>query len=316
MLGQARLIRRAIVVVAALVMAVVLAGCNGTDPVAPEAPFHPVGTWTGKRWATIEPTLGKTMDLASANLCQQGANACMNAVVGEMTRRIDALGCSHLAPFAVMYRQVSRDVRTAAYADQYKVPAYVVHLDSVFATYYFHAIDEWRAGDRSAVPQVWRMAFSAAQGQQVSTLGDMLLGMNAHISRDLAFALANVGLKEPGGTAVPDVVAVNKAIVSSQPQMIAQIKARYDGNLNLKADVPKNVSLKLVPQIISRWRLEAIQNARDLINARTPAERLEVETRIDDVATLRSLLIWKETALKHPVKDNAARNAYCAAHNH
>jgi Family of unknown function (DUF5995) len=309
-------LRRGIVAVAAVLVAVALAGCNGTDPVAVEAPFHPVGSWTGEQWATIEPTLGKTMAVASSNPCQRGTDSCMNAVVGEMTRRIDALGCSHLTPFAVMYRQVSRDVRTAADADQYKIPAYVVHLDSVFATYYFHAIDKWRSGDKSAVPQVWRMAFSAAQGQQVSTLGDMLLGMNAHISRDLAFALANVGLKEPGGTAVPDVVAVNKAIFSSQPQMIAQIKTRYDGSLNLKADVPKNVSLKLVPQIISRWRLEAIQNARDLINARTPADRLEVETQINDVAALRSLLIWKETALKHPVTDNAARNTYCAAHNH
>lgn len=296
-------------------VAVVLAGCNGTDPVAVEAPFHPVGNWTGEQWSTIEPKLGGTMALTSSNLCQRGANACMNAVVGEMTRRIDALGCSHLAPFAVMYRQVSRDVRTAAYAGQYKVPAYVVHLDSVFATYYFHAIDEWRSGDKNAVPQVWRMAFSAAQGQKVSTLGDMLLGMNAHISRDLAFALANVGLKEPGGSAVPDVVAVNKAIFNSQPAMIAQIRARYDGSLNLKADVPKNVSLKLVPKIISTWRLEAIQNARDLINAHGAAQRLEVETRIDDIAALRSLLIWKETALKHPARDNAARNAYCAAHS-
>jgi hypothetical protein len=77
-----------------------------------------------------------------------------------------------------------------------------------------------------------------------------------------------------------------------------------------------HISRALVPQIISRWRLEAIQNARDLINARTPADRLEVETQINDIAALRCLLIWKETALKHPAKDNTARNAYCAAHNH
>jgi hypothetical protein len=314
-LGQAQLSVRSLMAAAAVLVTLALAGCNASEPLAVEAPFNVVGHWTGSQWAKLEPTLGGAMNLKSSNLCQRGADACMNAVVDEMTQRINALGCSQLAPFAVMYRQVSIEVRASAEAHRYRVPAYVVHLDSVFATYYFRALDEWRSGNRNAVPQVWRIAFSAAEGQRVSTLGDMLLGMNAHISRDLAFALASVGLKEPGGSGVPDVVAVNKDIFRSQAPMVALIKARYDGNLNLAADLPKHVSLSLVPEIIARWRLEAIANARDLINARTPAARLEVETRINDVATLRSLLIWRETSLKHPTSTNATRNAYCSAHD-
>jgi hypothetical protein len=79
---------------------------------------------------------------------------------------------------------------------------------------------------------------------------------------------------------------------------------------------PRPSARSAVPQIIPRWRLEAIQNARDLINARMPADWLEVETQINDIAALSSLLMWKETALTHAAKDTTARNAYCAAHNH
>ena len=142
---------------------------------------------------------GGQLDPSSSNICESGEPACMDAVVDEMSRRIAALGCSHLAPFATMYRQVSAEIRASVDARRYADPAYVAHLDSVFATFYFHALDSWRAGRRNQVPQAWRMAFSAADNGQVSTLGDMLLGMNAHISRDLPFALASVGLRYPDG---------------------------------------------------------------------------------------------------------------------
>lgn len=236
----------------------------------------------------------------------------MDAVVAEMNRRIDALGCSHLAPFATMYKWVSNEVLISMGTRRYRDPAYVAHLDSVFATFYFHAIDSWRAGDRSAVPQAWQMAFSAAQHQRVSTLGDMLLGMNAHISRDLPFALASIGLTEPGGVdADPDVVAVNGDIFRSETPMMAQIKKWFSPDLSPPAGLPKWLTPSKVPEVIAQWRLEAIANARDLINAKSVPARAQVETRIDDEAALRSLLIYKATALSNPGTANAARNAYC-----
>jgi uncharacterized protein DUF5995 len=293
-------------------MATALSACNGTVPLAAQPPFPVIGHWTSAAWRSIGPRLGGPLDLASADVCQSGRPACMNAVVEEMDRRIDALGCSHLAPFATMYKWVSDEVRTSVGTRRYRDPAYVAHLDSVFATLYFHAIDSWRTGNRREVPQAWQMAFSAAQNQRVSTLGDMLLGMNAHISRDLPFALASVGLTEPGGVdAVPDVVAVNGDIFRSEAPMMAQIKKWFSPNLSPPAGLPKWLTPSKVPEVIAQWRLEAIANARDLIDARSAVARAQVETRIDDEATLRSLLIYKATALPNPGPANAARNAYC-----
>jgi hypothetical protein len=305
---------RGAALISVIACALALNSCgNGTLPLDQQPPFPAIGNWTGPTWSKIGPTLGRPLDATSSNICQRGETFCMDAVVGEMRQRIAALGCSHLAPFATMYRQVSVEVRASARAHRYRDPAYVVHLDSVFATFYFHAVDSWRAGKLSQVPAVWRIAFAAADQQRVSVLGDMLLGMNAHISRDLPFALASIGLKEPGGvSAVPDVVAVNADIERAQAPMLAQIRDRY-GKIAPPGDLPKWLKPSLVPKLISEWRLEAITNARDLINAHTKAQRVEVETRINDTAALRSLLIWRATLLKHPARDNATRNAYCAS---
>jgi hypothetical protein len=232
-----------------------------------------------------------------------------------MSRRISALGCSHLAPFASMYRQVSEEVRASALAHRYADPPYVVHLDSVFSTLYYHAIDAWRAGRRNEVPQAWQVAFAAADGQTVTALGDMLLGMNAHISRDLPYALATVGLRNPDGSnATGDVIAVNRDIQRATQPMLAAIRARYEPSLQPPSGLPHWANARELPAIISAWRLEAIRNARDLLAAHSTASLVQVETRIDTTAALRALLIWRATALTHPARQNAERNAYCARH--
>jgi hypothetical protein len=297
-------------------LALGLGGCNGTLPLARLPPFPVIGTRTGSQWRTTGPTLGGELDPTSSNICDSGKPACMDEVLVEMSHRIAALGCSHLAPFATMYRQVSAEIRASVYARRYADPAYVTHLDSVFSTFYYHALDSWRAGRRDQVPQAWRIAFSAADNRQVSTLGDMLLGMNAHISRDLPYALATVGLRFPDGrSAIGDVIAVNRDIERATQPMLAQIRARYDPSLGPPPDLPHWVTPSEIPKIIAQWRLEAIANARDLLSAHSVAARVQVETQIDTNATLRALLIWRATAYANPARDSAPRDAYCVAHS-
>ena len=290
-------------------VAAALAGCNGAPPRSDVPPFGVVGTWTGPQWRAIQPALAGPLDPRSSNVCMSGGLSCMPAVVAEMNDRIAALGCSHLAPFATMYRQVSVEVLRSVDARRYTDPAYAAHLDAVFATLYFHALDSWRAGGRAAVPRAWRMAFSAAEHRRVSTFGDMLLGMNAHISRDLPYALASVGLRlGDGRDATGDIGAVNRDIQRATAPMLAQIRARYDPAVGPPPGLPGWLRPSQVPAIIAHWRLEALANARDLLAAHGPAERAVIETRIDANAALRALLIWRATA----TRDASARDRYCA----
>jgi hypothetical protein len=239
----------------------------------------------------------------------------MDAVVAEMTARLRPLAasCDHLAPFALMYLGVSSEIRKGVHAARYRSPAYVAHLDAVFATLYFHAIDAWRAGRRDEIPRAWRIAFAAADGRRVSALGDMLLGMNAHISRDLPYALAAVGFKLPdGGDARADVTAIDDDIAHAQPKVLRQERRRFDPTVDRRTNLDRWIKPSRVPSLIAAWRQEAADNARRLLGARSRAERERVETSIDANATLRSLLIWRATRYEHPAQSARERRDYCS----
>src|SRR6202035_2701532 len=104
-----------------------------------------------------------------------GAAGCVAVVIDEMRRREDPLlqACSHSAAFGLMYLRVTEGVQThpVTFAD----PAYVDHLDAVFASLFFQATDNFAAGRTSQVPGAWQVAFHAAATRAVTGLGDLLL---------------------------------------------------------------------------------------------------------------------------------------------
>jgi hypothetical protein len=295
-----------------------LAGCGSEPALAPLPPLAPDAARSGAAWLPVASSMSRTLVPAAENPCSRGGPDCMPAVVREMTRRLQPLAaaCDGMAPFLVMYRQVSREVGRSVAARAYDDPAFVAHLDAVFATLYFNAADAWAAGRRSEVPRAWRVAYGAAERHAVNTLGGMLLGMNAHISRDLPYAVAAVGLRSPdGSSARADVVGVNRDIGRSQAPMLAEIARRFDPSINTVIGAAKLADPKLVGSVISGWRNEAIADGRALIAARDDPARLRaVQTRIDTKATMRALLVYRATAYADPARESRAPARWCAAH--
>ncbi len=294
----------------------VCAGCGSAAPLAGFPPARPVASVGRSPWTAIADGMPAHLDLASPDVCGRGTPSCMDAVVAEMTRRLAPLAasCSHLAPFALMYRQVSIEVGRSVRLHRYQQPAYVAHLDAVFSTLYYRAIDEWRSGDRNAVPKAWQVAFAAADDHRVSALGDMLLGMNAHVSRDLAYAIAGVGLRHSDGSdATADVIAVNNDINRAQGPTLLAVARRFDPSVATVSSLGSRlVDPSQIASIIAQWRLESIRNAEKLIaaKARSRAALEQVETTIDDNATVRALIIEQLTAYRNPA-DALARDRYC-----
>jgi hypothetical protein len=310
-----RVAKRGLTAAAVALASGALAACTTYPPLEARPPFTAVSPWTGAAWRAIAPTLGTQLDPSSPNPCARGAPPCMDEVVGEMTRRLDPLAarCDHLGPFALMYLNVSREVRAGVRGARYRSPAYIAHLDAVFATLYFRAIDSWRAGRRDDVPRAWRVAFSAANRRQVSTLGDMLLGMNAHISRDLPYALEAVTLRLPDGSdATPDVTAIDSDIDNVQSRVLREESETFDPTVTRASNLQRWVQPSRVPSLISAWRKEAADNARRLMSAHSRAARQRVETSIDANAALRALLIWRATRYAHSAEDTRPRDEYCA----
>jgi hypothetical protein len=287
-----------------------LPGCGPMDERPP--PMRAAGA----AWQGLARTMPAAETPSSTNVCGVGSATCIVDVVTEMTRRLEILEahCSHEAPFALMYLSVTRGVATQG-VRRFGSTQYLTHLDAVFANLYFNAYDNWQGGKTALVPTAWQIAFEAADRGTVTALGDMLLGMNAHISRDLPFALARTGLREPDGqSGQTDFNRVNGLLGSVTNGLLQQEAERFDPTVTSTVLPAIQLEPSGLQQLLGAWRSESWHNAERLLAALTPAERTHTARSIELGAAGRARLIASLTSNLVIGPDAAHRNAYCERH--
>ncbi|MBI2169489.1 MAG: hypothetical protein HYU28_08315 [Actinobacteria bacterium] len=263
--------------------------------------------------AAAESFLG-TADLPE---CVQGEEGCIAAVLAEMDRRYGPLeqACDHNAPFALPSRTMTAEVAKGVDAEgRFADPGWLRRLDAVFADLYFEARDHWEDEREEDVPPVWRTAFGASDARQVAGIGDTLLGMNAHISRDLAVALSIVGLTAEDGTShEADFRLVDDLIVAAAPAVIAGVAERFDPTM-AAFDIPGlDLDETTAGAVIAAWRQESWVNAQRLVAAASEGERAEVLDEIEANAQARALVIQAATTYLPLTGAAEARDDYCAS---
>jgi Family of unknown function (DUF5995) len=209
-------------------------------------------------WPALLPGLSDRYDPSSSNVCVSGQPTCIDAVVREMQRRYEPLAdsCSHQALFALTYLRV-----TQTYAWSARQPGYypdvhwLNHAVAVFAKYYLGAYDTWTADNAStAVPPAWRIAFDNARDRKVSGSGNFFLGLNAHINRDLAYAMDAAGLTAPDGTSEkPSYDRVNKLLNSVSLPLVAELAARLDPTMD-DSSLPYYLDAVATGNVMFSWR--------------------------------------------------------------
>jgi hypothetical protein len=255
---------------------------------------------------------------SSDNDCVAGRATCLKATLKEQSRIADdtASSCSHNAVFARAYvRMTQLYGYTRDIPGYYQDVPYFNHVDAVFAKYYTDAYYNWQNGNRTAVPQSWLTAFDAAQNKQVSGSGDLLLGMNAHINRDLPFVMAAVGLVAPDGSSrKPDYDAVEAWLYDATAPLIAEFAQRFDPTMDDTQD-PFGLGNWTLFQMVSDWRENAWRNAEALVSAPTPDARALVAANIEAQANTIAQGILTSQSYVPLVSSTAPRDAYCAVHN-
>jgi hypothetical protein len=232
-----------------------------------------------------------------------------------MTRRFDRLAaaCDHDAAFALMYLRVTEAVDLSVTSERaFADSAYLAKLDAVFARYYFDAFDAWRAGRRAGVAEAWRIAFELAARGRVSGTGDLLLGMNAHISRDLPFAVAEVGFgRERGTTERRSYDQVNRLLERVARPILREESDRFDPTIatfSLPVLAANEEDLGL---LLGRWRTAALRDAQRLLRARTPRQRATVSSSIERAAAARAAVIAAATSRVPFSRAGQERDAHC-----
>lgn len=265
-------------------------------------------------WPALLPGLSDGYDPGSTNDCVAGKLSCINAMVREMERRYEPLAasCSHQALFALTYLRVTQTYAwSAQQPDYYPDVRWLNHAVAVFAKYYLRAYDAWTADNSStAVPQAWRTAFDAARDRKVSGGGNFYLGINAHINRDLAFAMAAAGLTDRDGVSEkPSYDRVDKLLNSVSVPLVAELAARLDPSMD-DTQSPFYVDAVAAGNVMFGWREQAWRNAELLSTSSgttwsTVAASIEANS-VTQATTYRSAMA---------VPDSADRDAFCAAHH-
>jgi uncharacterized protein DUF5995 len=289
---------------------VVLALATPAAATADDPPF--VG------WTALLPGLSLPYDPASPDDCIAGRSRCVDKTIREMTRRFDSLAasCDHKAIFSLTYLRVTQAYRQTIDEPFFDDTSFVNYEDTVFAHYYFAAFDDWTAGQIEDVPPAWRIAFDAAARHEVSATGDLLLGVNAHVQRDLPFVLYAIGgLARPGGSSrKPDFDRVDVILNHVMQPLIAEIARRFDPTAD-DAELPGSLDDAALFQLLAAWREDAWRNAEALADAQTPAARDLVAAQIENAAAVEARTIVASTAYPPLSNGSAARDAYCAVHN-
>jgi hypothetical protein len=251
----------------------------------------------------------------SSNPCQAGRLACLDAVVAEMEARLDRHPCAHTAPFGFTYLEMTLSVRRrVAEPEFFAEPPVMAQLDTVFASLYFDASDNWTSGRRDEVPGAWQIAFQAAEEGRTSAAADVFLGMNAHISRDLAYAVARVINAGTGMLQDPtDYLLVNEVIAEVQEPMLDGAAARFDPGLaDLPSLLPAEAGVTSV-DLIARWRLQALDSGQRLASARSSEERAVIEAEIERNAVAGAVMILNADSSLSVDEASFDRDEYCEA---
>jgi hypothetical protein len=292
-------------VVATLVLALAFPAAATTA----DAPF--VG------WSALLPGLTLPYDPLSPDDCSAGRVQCVDKTIRDMTRRFDGLAssCDHKAIFSLIYLRVTEEYRQTIAAPFFDDTPFVNYEDTLFAHYYFAAADAWATGRIDEVPPAWGIAFDSAQRRSVSASGDLLLGINAHVQRDLPLVLYSIGLVRPDGTSrKADHDRVNIILNRVADDVIAEIARRFDPAVDDSA-LPMSLDITGLFQMIAAWREKAWRNAELLATAPTPAARALVVAAIENDAAAEARTIAASTRYTLLSPGSGPRDAYCAAHH-
>jgi hypothetical protein len=282
-------------------------------PAPPAAASHPEGL---PNWPTLLPPRPGDPDRLrlTFDVCPTGDRGCPAKVIKEMYDRWRPLDrkCDHRAVFALTYLRTTEEFARTVKRDPdfFSDPRWVNNEDAVFAELYFRAYDRYVDGQK--VPAAWRIAFEAAKSPNVIGSGDLLLGMNAHINRDLPYTLAHVGLTRPNGKSrKPDHDKVNEFLERVADPLQEELARRYDPMFETTDGGPSPFDELAVLQTVRGYRENAWRNAERLIEARDDPDELElVRDSIEHEAEAQALVIL--AASTRPGY-GATRDAHCQA---
>lgn len=205
------------------------------------------------------------------------------------------------ATFLRCYFMMTKNMLNAIQQDDFLDSAWVTSLLDCFAGYYFSALDQYEFYP-AAAPLVWRLAHDASRDPAVTALQNLLLGVNAHINYDLAFAVADVLHTEWQGLTgdqrtrrYQDYCHVNAVIGQTIDAVQDQILSPAMPLMGFIDKLFGSLDEILISRLITEWREKVWLNATHLLETTSSEEQTHLRHHIEKEALELDELLWPKS---------------------
>jgi hypothetical protein len=195
------------------------------------------------------------------------------------------------AIFLTVYGTVSQAVRRRVADGFFGDNAWVGRYTVAFANLYRTALHAYER--KAPVPRAWTLCFDAALRGDGLVLQDLLLGVNAHINRDLAVALSEVSIGPDREARYRDHVAVNEVLASVMQEATDRLSLAYAPGLAGLDELAGELDEMLGVFSLEVARESAWESAASLANARHDLERRLALKLLETRAALLARLLLK-----------------------
>jgi Family of unknown function (DUF5995) len=246
--------------------------------------------------------------------CRRASVRCLDDLLRRLRlqwRRLNA-ACDHRALFSLAYIRITRGLRddiARPHPLLIRYRRWIIDVIMDFSNHYFAYFNAYAR--HRAVPDAWKIAYDEAMHGNTNGGQDVLLASSAHTQHDLPYIYAAMGMRTPGGASrKPDHDAVNAINANVFAGLEDYYARHYDPFFTT---IMKSSPLDQVGtlEMVKAWREGAWRNAERLLNARSAAERRQVEQSIDIDSRVWAAAISSVTQPGY----RPTRDAYCRAHH-
>lgn len=263
-------------------------------------------------WPDLLPPAPSSADVQPGPVpgCRKARLTCVDGVIRKLRARRNKLGCDHRAVFANTYLLLTQEIKRTVKRNPrfYTDNSWLIYQDVTFANFYFALYKR-----DAQLPEAWQIAFDTAASGDQNAAQDMLLGINAHVQRDMPYVVASVGIRKPDGSSRKrDHDIGNKILAAGYERIVRDAERRYDPFIGVSNSSATPLDDFAGLELVKGWREGVWRNAERLLNARTQQERDLVDQSIEQNAANWARMI---AAVPGPPGYRRQRDAYCADRN-
>jgi len=196
--------------------------------------------------------------------------------------------------FLNCYKMMTQNVVAAIQANEFEDTPWVATLMDNFAGYYFQALEAFEK-EPDGSPDVWRIAFTAAQNPRTHVLVNLVLGVNAHINYDLVFALSELLASEweqlsptQRQMRYRDHCRINTIINNTINEVQDKVIDRYEPEFALMDKLLGPLDEWMTGLLISEWREEVWKHATRLLDPEEAAARAAIIQQVHQLSIARA----------------------------